>query len=361
MTTAHKCGRLLEHKRWFIVSKKTVKSVSDEWADIWKQKEIRRKYVVERDEYKNSPKGKEEARKRKLVQDVYWKQEEERKAKVEYLEQFKEKLLNEILAELDLTNSNHQSVVLDETKVKQVMDKHQDELNFLKEESLKYEKNTHGYFSHIYVKLYRDLIAVNHLFIKFSPVEAVCKTGILPSLGMDTIRKYKDFFVENHYFENEKFKQINGRFFYGVDRISSLQDFDDVKKELKSAPELYPELSANMKYTIMHSELVIQSLLCKAPTVMKYMTDEEIYTVADKNPSMVGFVIARHPEVLDNFPSDFFKVNHPKAIFSRVTRADVHNAGKDYYNKFPELYEYMRHYVEKLNASKENDADLNLV
>ncbi len=345
------CVKLVKHKRWFIVRRITIQYIARERAAAIEREYMRKKRCAEVEAYKNSEKGIAEAKERSILQNAYYKSENERLQKVQELQELRNSIFEGILADLNLVQSG-EKVELDEDKVAETMAKYQPEIDKLKELGEKHEKHNRGNYVMEYIRLYRDLISTNDAFIKTAPIEVFYNSVVLQPLGLGVNAKYKDYFVKNGFFKDEKFNKINNKFFTGVNNINSIDDFRKIKKELVINPALYSNINETMKRSIMESQLMIKDLLSLCPATVKYMTDEEIYNIGEKCSALLGSVIERKPDVLENFPADFFAHNKPKAIFARVSRQNTHHACVKYYKKFPELYAYMLPYLEKLNFAE---------
>lgn len=306
----------------------------------------RQKERAERDAYKNSPAGQAEIEERRLIQRKFLEKEADRLNNVKATIDFKEKLLAKILADLSLTNEPHQDIELDEEKVAEVLKQYAQDIEELKIAGLKYEKIDLDKNNYQYVTLFRELIYINHIFIKFAPVEVLYLKSIGEKLGRKTMSRYKDFFTENAYFDDARFKKANKKYFIGIDDIETISDFDQIKRELKEKPELYPQVNADIRRTIVTSKITLCEMLHYAPKIVKYMTEKEIYQASDLNCALIGIILVKNPEVFENLPKDYFKHHTPKSVFARVTRADVHNALKQYYATNADLERYMHKYIE---------------
>lgn len=323
----------------------TRQEISRQRLDQISSEERHMSYLTSRDAYKNSPEGLAEAAKRQEIQNKYLESEKTRIKNVNLLMDLKDYLMAHILADLDLTFNSNYGEKLNEEDVKRVMAKYQSNLDYLKEACLKYEKIGKGRRDYIYVSLYIELININPIFLKYCPVEVLYQTAVGASLPISVMTANKGFFMEKGYFNDPLFLKSNARYFTGISNISTMTDFDQIKKELKADPSLYIQLRPDMRYTLAHSDVALKNVLHVAPKVVAYMTKDEIYTATDNCSSLMGNIIIKYPELLKHFPADYFRRFNPKAVFARATRADIHSALNEYYDSIPELKRYMYKYV----------------
>ncbi len=325
------------------------------WNDIMEEK--RRKEQEEKAAYERTPGAIQNKKMRKEMQEKFTLSETERLATIEELKKLEKYLLNHILSDLGLLNENCQCFDLDEALVDEVMTNYAANINYLKEKSLEFEKPRGNHVSYTYVKLYKTLISVNHIFIKYAPVEVFYSLGTLNGLDSKTIAQYKDLFITRGYFKDPRFREATKDHFTGMVNISSVRDYETLKKELVANPQLYPDVDEKMKDMLFDNKKTLKNLLRFAPRVIKYMTSEEIHRATDLMGTGVGSIIIEYPDVLDSFPTNFFSVHRPSFIFQGgvASRAMISERLSGYYDTFPELKEH----VEKYSKSSIEDTTIN--
>ena len=324
-------------------------------ADMTMSELRNKEYCAQRDAYKASPKGIAERKEREAIQAITNDIENKRLQAVEDLKKLRKYLVEHILRDLGIDCPNSQSIELSDEQVQAVMFKYAANINYLTENSKKLEKIAEGKNNYEYIKLYRDLIIANKAFVKVAPVSTFYYPSKLFSnngLTVSSFVKFKDFFNEQGYFEDEMFIKANQRYFTGLKDISSITDFNELKKELRSDPSLFTGVNRTVRQTIFSSKLALAEILHSAPNVFLYMSPKEMNIAGDMSSSLVGKIIARNPEVLDNLPANFFDVNKPKFVFNELTKAQIHELAKDYYSTYPELKRYMEKYVKGLEKAK---------
>lgn len=329
--------------------KVTRQEISRQRLDMISSEELRKKYVLNREAYKNSPEGLAEAAKRQEVQNKYYEEEKVRIKNVNLLADLKDYLLAHIIADLDLSYIPKQNKNINEEAVERIMTKYKANLDYLKEACLKYEKIGKNYGCYLYVSLYKDLIDLNPIFVKYSPVEVFYQTGVGSKLPAGVMAGYKDLFASKGFFKDEQFLKANARYFTGLSNISTLTDFDQIKKEIKADPSLFTKIQPAVRYTILDSDVSAKNILHVAPMIVAYMTEDEINQVTETCCALVGNILVKHPELIKNLPANYFKHFSIKSLFARASRADIHNSLKQYYNSIPDLKKYMDKYVEQQN------------
>ena len=325
------------------------------WNDIMLDK--RKKDKADKAASERTPAAIQNKIMRKGMQEKYTLSETERLDAVAELEKLEQYLLDHILSDLGLPNKNCQSVDLDETLVDQVMINYASNINYLRNKSLEFEKPRGNHVSYAYVKLFKTLISINHIFIKYAPVEVFYSLGTLSCLDDEIIDQYKDLFINRGYFKNARFREATEGRFTGMVNISSITDYETLKKELKKNPQLYPDVNDWMKDMLFENQKTLRELLRAVPSVLKFMTEEEIYKATDLMGSSIGYIIINYPDVLDNFPTDFFSVHSPSRIFQGgiASRTKIKEILSDYFDTFPEL----KCHAEKHSKSSIEDTTIN--
>lgn len=329
--------------------KVTRQEISRQRLDMISCEEMRKNYVMSREAYKNSPEGLAEAAKRQEAQKKYYEEEKARMKNVNLLADLKKYLLAHIVADLDLSFVPEQNKNIDEEAVDRVMTKYQANLDYLKEACLKYEKVGKNYGTYLYISLYRDLIDLNPVFVRYSPIEVFYQTSVGSKLPAGVMAGYKDLFQSKGFFKDEQFLKANARYFTGISNISTMTDFDQIKKEIKADPSLFAKLQPVVRHTFLDSDVAVKNILHIAPMIVAYMTEEEIIQATENCCALMGNLLVKYPDLIKILPANYFKRFSAKALFARTSRADVHNSLKRYYDTIPELKKYMNKYVEQLN------------
>ena len=90
------CVKLVKHKRWFIVRRITIQYIARERAAAIEREYMRKKRCAEVEAYKNSEKGIAEAKERSILQNAYYKSENERLQKVQELQELRNSIFEGI-------------------------------------------------------------------------------------------------------------------------------------------------------------------------------------------------------------------------------------------------------------------------
>lgn len=314
----------------------------------------REKYLSEKEAEKETPEYMHNKEMREVWQQKHFEKETERANTVELLTKLKNYLKKHILDDLGLENKKQYDITLDYVDVSNVMKKYQPNINYLKENALTYEKLKGSSRTYLYVTLYRELIDINPIFIEFAPIETFCTAECLGLLPKPVIREYKQSLQNKGFFEDKTFRDVNSSLFTGVVDPSSIKDYETARRELKELPELYTSLSANMKDTIMTSPKAMPDLLRCAPKILKYMSTEELEYAVTLSRAF-GQAIVKSPDVLTNFPKDFF-IRHPAdRVFKYCSypKSTIYQALANYMDDFEGLKEYLIKYAPKYS----NDTD----
>ena len=331
-----------------------IKNYSDMLFNMQEAKSRRAKYLSEKEAKKATPEYMHNKEMREGWQHKHFEKETQRVNTVELLTKLKDYLKKHILDDLGLENEKQYDVTLDYETVSNVMKKYQPNINYLKENALTYEKLKGASRTYLYIILYRELIDINPIFLKFAPIETFYSAECLASLPKTVVREYKQAFQDKGYFEDSTFRETNGLLFTGVVDPKAIKSFDVARKELMELPELYSELSPSMKNIIMTSPKAMPDLLRHAPKILKYMTNEELEFAVTFSPAF-GQAIVKCPDVLTNFPKNFF-IKHPAdRMFKNCSypKSTIYLELADYMDDFVGLKEYLVKYAPK--HSKDTD------
>lgn len=311
---------------------------------------LRERYLANKAAYEASEQGLRDREIRKQQQAKFIVQEAQREAMVKELQNLRKYLFEHILRDLELEDSSQQDLVLDMDKVVDVMRKYEPNLRFLEESCMKYEKMQDKKYSYQFIRLYKDLIAINHVFIEFAPVMTFYNSNdIVQEIGAKTYASYKDSFMNRGFFDDEIFEMSNRERFTGLTDIATITDFEKVKKELKANPALYPYVNQSIKDTLMRSQVALKDMLRCVPDIVHFMTEQELLYVGDTCTNTMGRLIIKDPILMTKLPKHFFRINSPKFVFASYPKKQIHFAVSRYYDLQPELKEYMQSYIDTLD------------
>ncbi len=328
----------------------TRQEISKMNADMVTSQLLRERYLAKKAAYEASEQGLKDRESRKQQQAKFVVQEAQREAMVKELQNLRKYLFEHILRDLDLEDKPQQNLVLDMDKVVEVMRKYEPNLKFLKESCIKYEKMQDKKYSYQFIRLYKDLIAINHVFIEFAPVMTFYNsTDIVQEIGSKIYVSYKESFINRGFFDDEIFAMSNKERFTGLTDIATITDFDKVKKELKANPALYPYINPSIKDTMMNSEVALKDMLRCVPDIVHFMTEKELLYVGEVCTNTMGRLIIKAPVLMTKLPKHFFRINSPKFVFASYPKKQIHLAVSRYYDLQPELKEYMQSYIDALD------------
>lgn len=320
-------------------------------VDMYNSRLLHEKYLAEKEAYEMSEQGIAEREKRQQQQSKYLMEESKREAIVAKLQELRVYLFNHILQDLGIENKPQQNANLDIEKVTEVMRKYEPNIKYLEKNCFEFEKMQETRYTYQFVKLYKDLIAVNHIFIEFAPVMAFYNANdILQSVGLRTFVSYKETFAAKGFFDDEIFAKVHKDRFTGFEDLSTLTDYTKVKKELIASPELYPYINQTVKDTIFVNKMVLRDLLYTVPEIVYFMTDKEMLLIGDVCTGVMGRLIINNPTIMLVLPKHYFRVHGAKFVFASFNKNQIHAAVSKYYDLQPELKEYMQSYIDKLGC-----------
>ncbi len=137
---------------------------------------------------------------------------------------------------------------------------------------------------------------------------------------------------------NEIFVNHYMKFF--PDCVNMLTNSDDVRFAISLDPSCYSKLRGGpLKSNLAHNPELYNSLLVSAPSVLQYLSPEELDTATNYCGLKVGQVLFQNPDLIQALPSNFFLKHNPKTLFRTCPKSELKKVFADVDS--PELQSYL--------------------
>ena len=323
---------------------KKARYISTVQGDIEMSKMRKAAYIAKRDAYKQSPEGQAEAAKRALIQ----AKTEEAEAKLEIEKENLEVELNVLKDDLILKIKSD----LETKSVKECLEFHKDEIKELEQKSdrlfelikLKYPTKKTTHFS----MFFYELSTLNPQFILYAPAKTFIRTFGRNNANLYDFKKLSDSDLEDLYnrlFAENKKVLVDEHFLahyakYFKKSINTLKELSDVKFNLIKYPSNFSLLDNYYKNQLKAPNEMIH-LVNKAPTIIMFMTRNEIEEFAEINLRLFATATMKAPEVLDYLDEDFFSRHDYRLCYSNQTKAEMKKAFGNRVNRHKRLAKYI--------------------
>lgn len=238
--------------------------------------EIKKKYRLDRDAYKNSPEGKRAQARAMVLQELDKSIESADEQIIDLIKVFKDEVVESILEELDLIDNPKKPITV--ARIKTVMLAYEDHIRFIEEISKLVPLKSAAKYT-VYELFFAELMKRNYLFAHFAPKNSLTKYP--PRLSFLSRREYpylKQLFEE-----------------YGLDKTSYYEThcatfLDGVEGKKLDVYSLQPE-----KPELFFTDERIQSrktMIEEFESTYELIINEKISDVRDFIDDTVGLIIA---------------------------------------------------------------------
>ena len=216
-------------------------------------------------------------------------------------------------------------------------------------------KNT-TYFS----MFFYELSELNPEFTLYAPVKTFTRTYGKNRANLYDLKKLTDKQLKELY--NKIFKEdssvlVDETFLtfyakYFRNSINHLKNLDDVKFNLTKYPENFSLLNDVYKNQLKGQNEMVY-VVNKAPTIIMFMTREEIEEFAKINLRLFATATMKAPEVLDYLDEGFFNRHDYRLCYTNQTKEQMRKAFGDRVNRHPRLKAYINVKQEQRNLNQD--------
>lgn len=180
-------------------------------------------------------------------------------------------------------------------------------------------------------------------FIMYLPAQCFTYGGAklnLSKLSKEDLQILEDKLTKTDVFKNPVFKRNFIKYF--PSHITEMHEIADIAYALSLNPTCFKKLDpqGSLRLGFCQNPQPFLTIVKNAPEVLKYSTNNELYLFANNFGSQTGVAINKCPQVLENFPLNFFEKFSPKLIFAEVNKSQLRSKIMQYFERFPILEIY---------------------
>lgn len=309
---------------------KKAQYISQMQADAYENELRRNRERAAREARKNSPEGIAEQQKRNANQELTRAHDAKIKNEIENLDA----VLLTMIDDLEVSIKEE----IKNSSVKDILKKYEKELAYIQEKDERVAtilKNRHPGYRFSYLgKLFYKLSIIDPHFILEAPAKTfMCtkeKNGKQANFNLDDLTKTELATLYKRIKEEDKTISKDDHFAchyakYFKEEIKNLKQLRDVKSCLARYPEAYPELHQSTK-VLLNAKDEMAWLITRAPSIIKYMTKEEIEVLATNSLKLIASAAMKDAEILDYLDEDFFSRHDYRICFTNYAKAKVRQA-----------------------------------